>query len=99
MPDPAWRHDFRSETIQLLEAIIVIYSEVFQKNTTIEKVMTAELPVYPDDVVDLHTTHRKAWQALPGFYAKISSQVFPTDDLIVECFAAKEAKLLARARP
>ncbi|KAL2184123.1 hypothetical protein L209DRAFT_757487 [Thermothelomyces heterothallicus CBS 203.75] len=100
MPDPAWRHDFRNETIQLLEAIIIIYSEVFQKNTTIEKVMTAELPFYPDDVVDLHTTHRKAWQALPqGLDEKISSQVFPTDDLIVECFAAKEAKLLARARP
>ncbi|KAL2154740.1 hypothetical protein VTH82DRAFT_3416 [Thermothelomyces myriococcoides] len=98
MHDPVWRHDFRNETIQLLQAIIVMYSEVFQKNTTIKRVMTAELPSSVGNEVDLQTTHRKAWQELPNFYERISSQVFPTDDLIVECIAEKEKQLLQKTR-
>jgi hypothetical protein len=61
-----WRHTFREETRRLFEAIIVIYSEVFQKKTTVERIKDAAPQVFGDDC-ELYTAYQKIWQMLPDF--------------------------------
>ena len=60
------RHDFRETTERLFEGIIVIYSGVFHKKTTVEKIRDADFQVFGADQ-DLYAAYQRAWQTLPEF--------------------------------
>ncbi|KAK4151671.1 hypothetical protein C8A00DRAFT_35670 [Chaetomidium leptoderma] len=92
------RHTFRETTQGLFEAIIVIYSAVFHKKTTFEKIRTAGRQEFADDDV-LYGAYQKAWQTLPDFYRQVLGQVSPTDALFIECIITKESGILAKDPP
>lgn len=60
------RHDFRETTERLFEGIIVIYSGVFHKKTTVEKIRDADFQVFGADQ-SLYAAYQRVWQALPDF--------------------------------
>jgi hypothetical protein len=60
------RHNFRETTRQLLDAVIVIYSGVFQKGTVVKSLRDAGPEVFGGDL-ELHKTYRMVWQAMPEF--------------------------------
>lgn len=60
------RHAFREATGGLLEVIIVVYSALFQKRTTVEGIRDAGPQVFANDC-DLHMTYQGVWKVLPGF--------------------------------
>ncbi|KAK4128703.1 hypothetical protein N657DRAFT_36428 [Parathielavia appendiculata] len=90
------RHTFRETTRQLFEAIIVIYSVLFHKKTTVERTRDAAPQVFGDD--HLHRAYQRAWGKLPEFYEQVLRQVSPTDELFIEYIVAKESKILAKSR-
>jgi hypothetical protein len=59
------RHTFRETTRQLFEAIIVIYSALFHKRTTVERTRDAGPQVFRDD--GLLRAYQRAWGTLPEF--------------------------------
>jgi hypothetical protein len=65
MPENEKRHVFRDETGHLLEAIIVIYSGVYQRKTSLDRIRTIELEVFEDAC--LHDAYQRIWQTLPDF--------------------------------
>jgi len=93
------RHDFRETTERLFEGIIVIYSGVFHKKTTVEKIRDADFQVFGADQ-SLYAAYQRVWQALPDFYRRVAHQVSPTDELFIERIVKKESKFLSsKARP
>lgn len=66
MPMSARRHNFRETTIELLNAMTVIYSGVFHKSTTVESIRDAGPEAFGEDC-HLHMLFQRAWQALPEF--------------------------------
>jgi hypothetical protein len=66
MPMSARRHNFRDKTMELLNAMIVIYSEVFHKSTTVEGIRDAGPAAFGNDL-ELHILFQRARQALPEF--------------------------------
>jgi hypothetical protein len=59
------RHTFRETTRQLFEAIIVLYSGLFHKKTTVERTRDAGPQVFGDD--SLFRAYQRAWRTLPEF--------------------------------
>jgi hypothetical protein len=86
------RHEFRETTRRLFEGIIVIYSGVFLKTTTITKIRKAE--VFGDNG-SLSAAYKRVWQTLPDFYGRVARQVSPTDELFIERIVKKESKALS----
>ena len=66
MPMSERRHGFRETTIQLLNAMIVIYSEVFHKSTTVESIRDAGAQVFGDDC-QTPRVFQLVWSMLPEF--------------------------------
>jgi hypothetical protein len=60
------RHSFREATRQLLDAVTVIYSGLFQKRTLVESVRDAGSRVFGDDC-DLYAVYQRVWKVLPNF--------------------------------
>ncbi|KAH6619223.1 hypothetical protein B0J18DRAFT_238567 [Chaetomium sp. MPI-SDFR-AT-0129] len=65
-PDDSGRHTFRENTQRLFEAIVVIYSAVFQKATTVARTKDASPQVFEEDR-ELYAIYQRAWRALPEF--------------------------------
>lgn len=59
------RHEFRENTVALFKAVVVIYSGLFQKNTTVEKVRSAEPEIFGNEL--LYRVYQNAWRVLPDF--------------------------------
>lgn len=66
MPMSAKRHSFREKTMELLNAMTMVYSGVFHKSTTVESIRDAGLQAFGDDR-QLHLRFQQVWQALPEF--------------------------------
>jgi hypothetical protein len=87
------RHEFRETTRRLFEGIIVIYSGVFLKTTTITKIRKAE--VFGDNG-SLSAAYKRVWQTLPCLIdGRVARQVSPTDELFIERIVKKESKALS----
>lgn len=65
-PMDVTRHEFRETTERLFHGIIIIYSGIFHKKTTIEKIRDADLQVFRVDQ-SLHDAYQRVWQMLPDF--------------------------------
>ncbi|KAL2258240.1 hypothetical protein VTK26DRAFT_8527 [Humicola hyalothermophila] len=91
------RHKFRETTIHLLNAMVVIYSEVFHKNTTVEGIRDGGASVFGDDCQTLKV-FQAAWKALPEFYEQVMRQISPADELFKALIVRKEAEVLAKGR-
>jgi hypothetical protein len=90
------RHEFRETTRRLFEGIIVIYSGVFLKKTTVEKIRGADPQVFGTNE-SLFAAYQKVWQTLPDFYGRVTHQMSPTDELFIERIVKKESNHLSKA--
>lgn len=70
MPVNEKRHIFRETTMRLLNAITVLYSGKFTKQTTVKAIRDAKAEACGDDR-QLHLMFQTAWQAL-GEFCKLS---------------------------
>ncbi|KAH6650641.1 hypothetical protein F5144DRAFT_598080 [Chaetomium tenue] len=96
-PMDVTRHQFRETTERLFEGIIVIYSGIFHKKSTVEKIRDADFHVFGADQ-SLHAAYQRVWQTLPDFYGRVAHQVSPTDGLFIERIVKKESKFLSKTR-
>ncbi|KAG7292963.1 hypothetical protein NEMBOFW57_003008 [Staphylotrichum longicolle] len=98
MPENEKRHVFRDTTGRLFDAIVVIYSGVYLKETVVKKIKDIGFEAFGDRC--LHEAYQRIWESLPDFYQQVSNEVSPMDDeLFKEYIVKKEALILARAHP
>lgn len=78
-PDDSGRHTFREKTQRLFEAIVVIYSAVFQKATTVARTKDVGPQVFEEDR-ELYAVYQRAWRALPEFCKSLPNGHFPDNE-------------------